>query len=191
MATIKRLQRSTWSSPFAGLQRQLTIQFPLPGGTTSITLASHCRVNKEQANPPSTPLLLFCSKSRDGAFQNSLQLRSLCCWIIKAVAGRAPWNPRLMFQEGGADGEGVAVVVPIRLVVHLYKEQRIIIDLFMDRQNRWRPIEMRRAGRLYISARIPAIVVEGFTKTSGEPTAAAATAPLSFCLSSALEALSH
>lgn len=44
--------------------------------------------------------------------------------------------------------------VPIRLVVHLYKEQRIIIDLFMDRQNRWRPIEMRQAGRLYVSARI-------------------------------------
>lgn len=48
----------------------------------------------------------------------------------------------------------VAAGVPIRLVVHLYKEQRIIIDLFMDRQNRWRPIEMRQAGRLYVSARI-------------------------------------
>lgn len=95
-----------------------------------------------------------------------------------------------MFQGGGADGEGVAVVVPIRLAVHLYKEQRIIIDLFMDRQNRWRPIEMRQAGRLYISARILAIVVEGFTKTSGQPTRAAAASD-GFCLSSALEALSH
>lgn len=90
-----------------------------------------------------------------------------------------------MLQEGGADGEGVAVVVPIRLVVHLYKEQRIIIDLFMDRQNRWRPIEMRQAGRLYISAWILAIV-EGFIKTSGEPTAAASdggSAQLLFVLS--------
>lgn len=49
------------------------------------------------------------------------------------------------------------VGVPIRLAVHLYKEQRIIIDLFMDRQNRWRPIEMRQAGRLYISAWILAM----------------------------------
>jgi len=39
----------------------------------------------------------------------------------------------------------------------LYKEQWIIIDLFMDRQNRWRPIEMRQAGRLYISAQILAM----------------------------------
>jgi len=54
MATIKRLKRSTWSSPFAGLQWQLTIQFPLPGGSTSITLASHCRVKKEPNAPPST-----------------------------------------------------------------------------------------------------------------------------------------
>lgn len=77
-----------------------------------------------------------------------------------------------MFQDEGADGEGG---VSIRLVSHLYKEQRIIIDLFMDRQNRWRPMEMRQAGRLYISARILAIVVEGFTKTSGEPTRAAAS----------------
>lgn len=32
----------------------------------------------------------------------------------------------------------------VLLVVHLYKERRIIIDLFMDRLNRERPMEMRQ-----------------------------------------------
>lgn len=92
----------------------------------------------------------------------------------------------------GREREVVVVVgVPIRLVVHLYKEQRIIIDLFMDRQNRWRPIEMRQAGRLYISAQILANV-EGFNKnkwransSSSSERATAVAAPLSFCLSPA------
>lgn len=56
-----------------------------------------------------------------------------------------------MFQGGGVVSEdGGLVGVPIRLVVHLYKEQRIIIDLFMDRQNRWRPIEMRHGDCTYL-----------------------------------------
>lgn len=38
---------STWSLPICGLQWQLTVHCPLPGGPTSITLASHSRVNKE------------------------------------------------------------------------------------------------------------------------------------------------
>lgn len=80
---------STWSSQFAGLQWQLTIQFPLPGGSTSITLASHCRVNKECTPLPPFPPLLFCCKSGERPFLNSLKLGSLHQdEIIKAEAGR-------------------------------------------------------------------------------------------------------
>lgn len=86
-----------------------------------------------------------------------------------------------MFQDGGGREGGVVGVVgvgvPIRLVVHLYKEQRIIIDLFMDRQNRWRPIEMRGAGET-VHICPDTGDVEGFTKTSGEP----AAAPRGLCL---------
>lgn len=106
-----------------------------------------------------------------------------------------------MFQEGGAmigrEREVVVVVgVPIRLVVHLYKEQRIIIDLFMDRQNRWRPIEMRQAGRLYISAQILANV-EGFNKNKWRANSSSSSERRRWRLRSAfvcpppLEALSH
>ena len=53
-----------------------------------------------------------------------------------------------MFQAGGV-GEG-GVGVSILLGVHLYKEQRIIIDLFMDGQNRRRPVETSRGDRPFL-----------------------------------------
>lgn len=85
--------------------------------------------------------------------------------------------------------------VPIRLVVHLYKEQRIIIDLFMDRQNRWRPIEMRQAGRLYISARILAMWRDSQKQVASQRQRASergTAAPLGLLfVPPPLEALSH
>lgn len=86
-----------------------------------------------------------------------------------------------MFRGGGVGEEGGGAGVPIRLVVHLYKEQRIIIDLFMDRQNRWRPIEMRQAGRLYISAWILAMWRDSQKQVASQQPQQAAAAPLGFC----------
>lgn len=57
-----------------------------------------------------------------------------------------------MFQAGGGCREDVGLVgVSILLGVHLYKEQRIIIDLFMVGQNRWRPIEMSQGDCTYLT----------------------------------------